>query len=45
MFNLGHRITWTVISDTDGRTEGFIETGILGYTTVSFVEEEGSPNL
>ncbi len=33
------------VTVTDGCTEGSNETDIHGYTTVSFVEGEGSPNL
>jgi hypothetical protein len=33
------------VTVTDGYTEGYNETDIHGHTTVSFVEEEGWPNL
>jgi hypothetical protein len=46
MFNLRHTISLTVLHLTDGCTEGFNnETYIHGYTAVSFMEGEGSPNL
>ena len=40
MFNLGNTVLVT-----DGWTEGYNETNIHDYATVSFVEQEGSPNL
>jgi hypothetical protein len=45
MFNLGHTFTWTSVTVTDGYAEGFNEIDLHGYTTVSFVEGDGLPNL
>jgi hypothetical protein len=33
------------VTATDGCTEGYNKTEIVGYTTFTFMEKEGFPNL